>query len=58
MKGVYQYCSERHLHRCAAQFEFRYNNREANGPDDVTRAAIALCGVSGKRLFYRDSFVG
>ena len=25
MKGVYQHCSKRHLHRYAAEFEFRYN---------------------------------
>lgn len=55
MKGVYQHCSKRHLHRYAAEFEFRYNNRVANGPDDATRAAIALQGVKGKRLLYRDS---
>ena len=27
MKGVYQHCSKKHLHRYAAEFEFRYNNR-------------------------------
>ena len=39
----------------AADFELRYNDRIANGPDDATRAAIALRGVKGKRLSYRDS---
>ena len=58
MKGVYQHCSKKHLHRYAAEFEFRYNNRSANGPDDLTRAVIALRGVKGKRLLYQDSFVG
>ena len=57
MKGVYQHCSERHLHRYAAEFEFRYNNRVANGVDDEHRADIALMGVRGRRLLYRDSFV-
>ena len=52
MKGVYQHCSKRHLHRYAAEFEFRYNNREGNGPDDASRAAIALQGVKGRRLRY------
>ena len=52
MKGVYQHCSKRHLHRYTAEFEFRYNNREGNGPDDAARAAIALQGVKGKRLQY------
>ena len=27
MKGVYQHCAEKHLHRYLAEFDFRYNNR-------------------------------
>src|SRR6202022_2893973 len=34
MKGVYQHCSERHLHRYLAEFDFRYNNRIALGVED------------------------
>ena len=52
MKGVYQHCSEKHLHRYLAEFEFRYNNREANGCDDFQRSVNALRGVVGKRLTY------
>ena len=26
MKGVYQHCAEKHLHRYVAEFDFRYNN--------------------------------
>jgi len=52
MKGVYQHCSKRHLHRYAAEFEFRYNNRAANGASDLVRADIALQAVVGKRLKY------
>ena len=52
MKGVYQHCNKRHLHRYAAEFEFRYNNRVANGSNDRVRADIALLGFSGKRLSY------
>jgi len=55
MKGVYQHCNKRHLHRCAAEFEFRYNNRIANGVNDLGRANAALSGVVGKRVLYRDS---
>ena len=55
MKGVYQHCAKKHLHRYAAEFEFRYNNRVANGKDDLGRVAEALVSALGKRLMYRDS---
>ena len=55
MKGIYQHCSKKHLHRYAAEFDFRYNHRIANGVGDVQRASVALNGVVGKRLLYRDS---
>ena len=53
MKGVYQHCGEQHLHRYLAEFEFRYNNRQANGFDDRARALEGLKGIVGKRLTYR-----
>lgn len=53
MKGVYQHCGKQHLHRYAAEFDFRYNNRIANGVDDEMRAATALLGVKSKRLTYQ-----
>ena len=53
MRGVYQHCNEKHLHRYLAEFDFRYNHRVANGVDDVTRATRALAGAKGKRLTYR-----
>jgi transposase-like protein len=52
MKGVYQHCSEAHLHRYLAEFEFRYNNREALGCNDRDRSHAALRGIAGKRLTY------
>jgi transposase-like protein len=55
MKGVYQHCGEQHLHRYLAEFEFRYNNRVANGCDDRQRARNALAGIVGKRLTYGGS---
>ena len=54
MKGVYQHCDKKHLHRYAAEFEFRYNNRVANGVNDVLRSDTALMGASGKRLTYAN----
>ncbi|MFZ0494398.1 MAG: IS1595 family transposase [Methylocella sp.] len=53
MKGIYQHCSERHLHRYLAEFDFRYNNRAALGIVDNSRAELALHGVCGKRLRYQ-----
>jgi transposase-like protein len=53
MKGVYQHCSEKHLHRYLAEFDFRYNNRVAHGITDYERAEIAAKGIVGKRLTYR-----
>lgn len=55
MKGVYQHCGKRHLHRYTAEFEFRYNHRIANGFSDLARADQVLNGFVGKRLMYRDS---
>ena len=57
MKGVYQHCAKRHLHRYMAEYDFRYSNRSALGVEDLERAAIALVGAKGKRLTYqRASF--
>ena len=53
MKGVYQHCSEKHLHRYLAEFDFRYNNRSALGMNDLMRAEEAAKGIVGKRLTYR-----
>lgn len=55
MKGVYQHCSEKHLHRYVAEFDFRYSNRVRLGIDDVERADIALKGIVGERLTYRTA---
>jgi hypothetical protein len=52
MKGVYQHCSEKHLHRYLAEFDFRYNNRVRLGVDDQERAERAMLGILGKRLTY------
>jgi len=53
MRGVYQHCSAKHLHRYVAEFDFRYSNRVKLGVDDQARAETALKGVVGKRLTYR-----
>jgi transposase-like protein len=55
MKGVYQHCAEKHLHRYLAEFDFRYSHRVALGVNDTARAEKALLGIVGKRLTYRQS---
>jgi transposase-like protein len=53
MKGVYQHCGEKHLHRYLSEFDFRYSNRVALGVDDKERARRAVTGAAGKRLTYQ-----
>jgi transposase-like protein len=55
MKGVYQHCKEKHLHRYLAEFDFRYNHRIRLGYNDGERAALAVMNADGKRLTYRQS---
>jgi hypothetical protein len=56
MRGVYQHCSEKHLHRYLAEFDFRYNHRIALGFDDETRIVLAVRGAEGKRLTYHQPY--
>ena len=51
--GTFHHVGEQHLFRYMKEFDFRYNTRTALGVDDVERAALALKGISGKRLTYR-----
>jgi transposase-like protein len=53
MRGTYQHCKEKHLHRYLAEFDFRFNNRTALGVNDGERAELAIKGIEGKRLTYR-----
>jgi hypothetical protein len=52
MKGTYQHCAEKHLHRYLSEFDFRYSNRIALGVDDTERRTVAIQGAAGKRLTY------
>jgi len=53
MKGTYQHCAEKHLHRYLAEFDFRYNNRVALGIGDAARTDQLVKGIVGKRLTYK-----
>lgn len=55
MRGIYQHCAEKHLHRYLAEFEFRYTHRAKLGVDDTARATKALAGTVGKRLTYQQT---
>jgi transposase-like protein len=52
MRGIYQHCDEKHLHRCLAEFDFRYNARQSLGVTDQQRTSRAVMGGKGKRLTY------
>jgi transposase-like protein len=51
MKGVYQHCKEKHLHRYLAEFDFRYNTRKIT---DMERTIAAVRSGEGKRLTYHQ----
>jgi hypothetical protein len=54
MRGVYQHCSEQHLFRYLAEFDFRYSN-PANG-NRRSISSLVCCNVNNlrrtSRLFY------
>lgn len=50
--GTFHHVSEQHLNRYVGEFDFRWNHKKMN---DSERADIALVGIAGKRLMYRDS---
>jgi transposase-like protein len=54
MRGTYQHCKEKHLHRYLAEFDFRFNNRSALGVEDKERTTKSIVGAKGKRLTYRQ----
>ena len=54
INGVYHHVSPQHLKRYLAEFDFRYNEREALGVNAAERAKKAIVGVRGKRLTYRQ----
>lgn len=58
MKGVCQHCGKLHLHRYAAEFDFRYKHRAAKDIKDSVRAQAILRGTEGKRLTYRRTGSG
>jgi len=52
--GTFHHVSKQHLGRYLDEFDFRYNARDTS---DGERAELAVKGVVGKRLMYRDSYL-
>ena len=51
--GTFHHVSQQHLKRYLAEFDFRYNERQACGVSDKERTIKAMQGIEGKRLTYR-----
>lgn len=51
--GTYHHVSQQHLKRYLAEFDYRYNERQALGVSDSERMAKSVEGIVGKRLTYR-----
>lgn len=56
MRGVYQHCREKHLHRYLAEYDFHYNHRAKLGFNDADRTLAAIRGAEGKRLTYHQPY--
>ena len=50
--GTFHHVSKQHRGRYLDEFDFRYNARDTS---DGERAGLAVEGVNGKRLMYKDS---
>ena len=46
-RGIYQHCSQEHLHRYLAEYDFRFNHRVRLGYSDDARTAEAPKGIVG-----------
>jgi transposase-like protein len=54
LNGIYHHVGEQHLKRYLSEFDFRYNTRKMSDPE---RTMMALKGIEGKRLYYRQGSV-
>ena len=52
--GIYQHVDQKHLDKYLAEFDFRQNTRARLGVDDVRRTVLAVQGMKGKLLYYRQ----
>lgn len=54
MRGVYQHCKEKHLHRYLKEYDLRHNHRVKLGFNDGERAVLAVKSAADKRPTYRE----
>ncbi len=52
--GTFHSVSEKHLQCYVNEFDFRWNTRQKLGFTDADRANVALKGIIGKRLMYKQ----
>lgn len=55
VNGTFHHIGKQHLHRYLSEFDFRYNARRIT---DGERTLLAIKGIEGKRLLYRDPVNG
>ena len=55
--GTFHHVSPQHLHRYLAEFDYRYNEREALGMNDAERMAKSVQGIVGKRALHIGGLV-
>lgn len=53
--GTFHHVSQQHLKRYLAEFDYRYNQRQALGFSDAERMEKSIAGIVGKRLMYRPA---
>ena len=58
MLAPYHHVSQEHLKRYLAEFDYRYNEREALGVDDAGRMEKSIKCIVGKRMTYRRTGTG
>ncbi|HPO41415.1 MAG TPA: IS1595 family transposase [Bacteroidales bacterium] len=56
--GIFHFISRKHMERYCAEFNFRWDHRQALGYNDSQRRDAAVLGISGKRLQFADLLRG
>jgi len=58
MRGIYQHCAEKHLHRYLAEYDFRYNTRKMTTQFRASgRGEQSLCAYAATTTFIACSLL-